>query len=274
MRSASPTYSGLSSGIDMGLPRERQHESQEPRLLREVVRAIQRLDPAAPDPLRGGVRFRVVGPQIPKNEVIKLYALLWDPSIKPMTAGFGTRPDAQGREFPQAPGSFPIQIDGTAWVGVADGKYRIAVIRRNGAAPARAIRRRLRKMWNSISTGLPADVEIRGQTIEIPIPSYLLAKIDLLSPRPDEAIDLRTVTFRWSSLPKAKSYFVGFGWKEEIPGGSRTNFSFNANTAETSFSLKDLPAADTAKLKPLQARRQGHVGRQRIRRRRQENRQL
>jgi serine/threonine protein kinase len=251
MRSASPTYSGLSRGIDMNYSREKQHESQEPRLLREVVRAVQRLDPIAPDPLRGGIRFRVVGPQIPKNEVIKLYALLWDPAIKPMTAGFGTRPDAKGTEFPQAPGSFPIQIDGTAWIGVADGKYRLAVMSAEwggtGPRDPEAPKQPVELDFNSV----PAEVEIQGQTVELKIRSYQLETINLSAPADGESIDLRTATFRWQGLPRAKHYWIEFGYKEKIPGGIRTNFIYDAKTAETSFSLANLSPADAAKFKPL-----------------------
>ncbi|HVC93239.1 MAG TPA: serine/threonine-protein kinase [Pirellulales bacterium] len=256
MGRACPTYTGLSRGIDMNVSREKQHESKEPRLLRDVVRAIQRLDPAAPDMLRGGIRFRIDGPQIPKNEVYKLYASLWDPSAKKMDVGFGTTSDPTGTPVPMPPGSFPIQIDGTAWIGVADGRYRICVWRAEwGAILPDAVAPQHVELDFS---GVSAEVEIRGQTIELPIRSYVLEVIALETPTKGEAIDLRTATFRWLGVPRAKYFRVRFVHDVTIPGGKTTNFECEAKLQGTEISLPRLPPADRAKFGPF---RHGSSGR-------------
>src|SRR5262249_11385531 len=250
MRRASPTYAGLSTGIDMNLPPDKQHESKEPRLLREVMRAVQRLDPSAPDTLRGGIRFRVVGPQIPKNEVIKLAASLWDPSIPAMEAGFGSRTGPGEETFPNPPGSFPIQLDGTAWIGVAEGKYRLAVWRAEWGATGFREAGSMQVMLDL--EALPQEVEIvGGQTIELPIHSHLLKRITLLSPAVGATLDLRTAVFQWSGVPEAKYYYVNFAHGRPIPGGMRTDTLYDAKVAATTFSLADIPEADVAKFSSL-----------------------
>jgi hypothetical protein len=259
MRCDSPTYSGLSYGIDMGLTRDKQHEAREPRMLREVVRSIQRLDPNAPDPLRGGIRFRVVGPQFSRNDVIKLYAALWVAPIDLNSAPFGMRGDGNGTNMvPSPPGSFPIGIDGTAWIGVADGKYRLSVFRGEwGGIDGPPDPNAAKGPVELDLSGLPKEVEIKGETIEIKIPSYGLQTVDLTAPADGEAIDFQTVTLRWSSLPRAKTYAIQFGHKEQIPGGVHTNFVLGTKTDATILSPADLSAAERAKLKPL---KQGSTG--------------
>jgi hypothetical protein len=253
MRTVSPTYAGLSVGINMGLPRDQQRESKEPRLLREVVRSIQRLDPKTHDPLCGGIRFRVVGPQISRNEVVKLYAALWDPSVDPKSTPFGTRSDWNGQMIPSPPGSFPIQIDGTAWIGVADGKYRLRVFRGEGGGIDGPPDPNAAKGPVELDfRGLPKDIEVKGETIELQIPSYVLETIALTAPADRQQIDLPTATFRWQSVPQARSYRIQFGYKEKISDGEvRINYIYDTSVEATSFSLANLPATDAAKFKPL-----------------------
>lgn len=253
MRLACPTYSGLSLGINMGRERNEQQEAREPRLVREVVRAIRRLDPAAADPLRGGIRFRIVGPQFSRNEVIKLYAALWDPASDPKSAPFGLRGDGNGNNMvPSPPGSFPIQIDGTAWIGVADGKYRLSVFRaesggRDGPPDPAAAKRPVELDFRN----LPSEIEIHGDTVELKIPSYELETVALIGPAEGEVVDLPAATFRWAGLANAKSYWVQFGQREEIPGGTRVNFVLDAKTDSANLTPASLSDVDRAKLSPL-----------------------
>ena len=85
------------------------------------------------------------------------------------------------------------------------------------------------------------------------IPSYVLETITLSAPADGEQIDLRTAAFQWRGSPPARSYRIQFGYKETIPGGSRTNYIYDASVEATSFSLANLSAADAAKFKPLKA---------------------
>src|SRR5258707_837599 len=212
---------------------------------------MQGLDPATPDTLRGGIRFRVEGPQIPENEVFKLHAALWDPSVAPNRAAFGETSDSTHEPVPMPPGSFPIQIDGTGWIGVADGKYRISVWRAEWGATRKSSSGAGAKHIELDFRGLPAEVEIHGQTIELPIRSYVLEEVALLAPPEGASLDLRTTVFLWSAVPQAKYFRIRFGCEEAIPGGKRTNYFYDEKLTGTSICLSNLPPAERAKFSLL-----------------------
>jgi hypothetical protein len=257
MRRACPTYSGLSFGINMGLPRDKQQEPKELRLVREVARAVRRLDPAAPDPLRGGIRFRIDGPQSPKNHWIFLNAALWgDPAIKPIDIGFGATTTPKGESWPLPPGQVPLQVDGTAWIGVADGKYRLAVW--EGGSGGRGESDPGSKPVALDFEGVPAEVEIRGETVEVRIRSYVLEEITLLAPAADAALDLVSANFHWSSVAGAKYYRIEFWHTYPIPGGMRGDIVTSAKVDGTSFSLASLPAAEVLKFSTLRRGSKGN----------------
>jgi hypothetical protein len=147
------------------------------------------------------------------------------------------------------PGSFPIQIDGTAWIGVADGKYRLYVWRAEWGAVGKIDSGTGAKHVELDFRGLPAEVEIHGQTIELPIRSYVLEEIALLAPSENASVDLRTTTFRWSGIPNASYYRVRFGGKE-----------CEVKLQGTSICLSSLPLADRAGLSPFKRGSRGGWG--------------
>jgi hypothetical protein len=105
---------------------------------------------------------------------------------------------------------------------------------------------------------LPAEVEIQGQTIEVPIRSYVLEDIALLAPAADRALDLPTTEFRWSKVAGAKSYRVHLVHSYPIAGGTRGEHVYGAKVEGTSFSPASLPAADVAKFSPLRRGSKGN----------------
>ncbi|MBI3862448.1 MAG: serine/threonine protein kinase [Planctomycetia bacterium] len=257
MRPACPVYAGVGQGINMGLPRDKQDQSKEPRLLRALSQAIRRLDPAAPDTLRGGIRFRLVGPLPSPQDWKFLRVSLWDRSLdNPVHSAFGAVGVPGGDLMPGHPGTFPLQLDGTAWVGVADGKYRIAVWH-TGSGGIGDGKSTPRKPVELEFRGVPAEVEIRGDTIEVPIRSYDLEEMSQVAPADGASVDLRQAAFRWSPVAKAVEFNLTIGHSIAIPGGTRTDFIFSEPVKGTTFSPADLPAA---KRKQFESLKRGHTG--------------
>ena len=193
--------------------------------------------------MRGGIRFRVVGVEIPEGHVAYFNVDLYDPTIKNPVV------------WPTHGGSFPTQLDQTVWVPVADGKYRLAVSRGGfyGSAPKkpRRVVRELPAGFELDFSELPPEVEIAGNTIELTIRAHELVELKLQEPADDATIDLRSAVFRWASVPQAAHYNIGFGHREKIPGGVRTNFIYDSKVESTSFSLGTIPDADQEKLEKL-----------------------
>jgi len=264
MRTACPAYAGVGQGINMNLARDRQDQSKEPRLLRALGQAIRRLDPAAPDTLRGGIRFRVVGPLPPANDWKFLRVSLWDPALEnPRHSGFGAigvpaspLGNRAGDFVPAHPGMFPLQLDGTAWVGVADGKYRLAV----WPAGFGGFSDKTRQPHTPVELdfrGVPEEVEIRGETIEVPIRSYALGEVSLLTPADNGSIDLRQATFRWSQPAGAAAFEIRVGHNAPILGGIRTEFIYSSHVKGTAFSPAELPDDKRTQFQSLKPGRTG-----------------
>jgi serine/threonine protein kinase len=248
MRVAFPTYAGRTSNIQQGREVGRDREMKECRMLREVQQSIRRLDPAAPDTLRGGLRFRIVGVDVPSGFVQYLQVALHDAKLK------------NPQLWPTPGGGAPSQLDQTVWVGVADGKYTLSVTRGGfwGGPSARGDTRKLPPAGFELDfDGLPTEVEIAGETKEFTIRARPLEVITLLQPAADAGVDLRTGAFHWAELPGAKYYTLGLAHEEPIPGGVRVNPLLDVRTESTSVSLESLPGADVKKLAPLTAGRTG-----------------
>jgi predicted Ser/Thr protein kinase/tetratricopeptide (TPR) repeat protein len=162
-----PVYAGVVSGLEMSHPRSHRLEPPECSVLRHVVHELRRLDPGFGDRLRGGLRFRITGLDLPPDLAAQLTLYLWEPA-----AG-----DTGDRW--QISGSVPVQLDQTAWVGVADGRYRLVVQKSGGGSwgvegsyGARA--RSLSGRMELDLSALPAEVEVRGRTVDLPpIRAYL-----------------------------------------------------------------------------------------------------
>jgi|GEM_PF-1293308 len=265
LRRACPIYSRLGHSVVTGLSRNDQPEANETRLLREVFSAVKRLDPNARDTMRGGIRFRIVGEQIPKSVAVFLQASLWE-DPKPKLGSFGGTFTPDGELVSLMPGTFPIQMDGTAWIGVADGKYRLRVFS-TGSGAGGAISAGAPQEDNEISLSrLAFDfadvtkdvIDIHGQTVEIPIRSRVLKEVAREAPAEGEKVDLATVVFRWREVPGATSYRIGFGYSEQVPGGVRGEEIWSTNVPGTNYTLANLPPPDNKKLARLKLGVEGY----------------
>jgi predicted Ser/Thr protein kinase/tetratricopeptide (TPR) repeat protein len=242
-RQTNPIYFGISNGIDSMQPRSLRLEPSNPRMLRHVAGTIRRLDPNSENPLRGGLRFRITGLDLPPELGLKLSLSLSD------AAG----PDAD----PGTVGEIPLQLDQTGWVGIVDGTYRLGV--RRGASSGYSTAHRgargsqLFQMLDIDCSAIPAIVEIKGTTIDLPpIRAFLLEEIREIEPDDGAAFNLADATFRWNAIPGAHHYELGFLTTVTKGGGTyltpllvcRTGSALALHTAE-------LPPADGDKLRSL-----------------------
>ena len=211
-RQVLPVYFGAAEGVESMRPRSLQFEPKDSRLLRLLAKTIRRLDPGGPDLLRGGLRLRITGVDLPPELGLHLSVTLSDAALA-----------VEGREergavnHPATATSveIPVQLDQSAWAGIADGRYRLEA--RSGSRTATFSRylgargAQLSRMLELDFSAMPADVDDRGETIDLPaIPSYLLEDIRLNDPAEDAAVDLANSSFRWGAIPGAEKYEVGF----------------------------------------------------------------
>jgi hypothetical protein len=162
-----PAYAGVVFALEMSHPRSLRLECQECSMLRHVAHAVRRLDPGSKDPLRGGLRFRITGLDLPPDLAVQLSLSLWD------STGPGRGKQEVGdRTVPAPLGSVPVRIDQKAWVGVADGRYRLAVHAGSKGGESSddfgARANLLLKRMELDFSGLPEEVEVRGNTVELP----------------------------------------------------------------------------------------------------------
>jgi serine/threonine protein kinase len=244
---AFPVYAGLNGGIESLRPHSLQWEAHEPRLLRHIARTIRRLDADSPELLRGGIRLRIAGLDLSPDMGIKLKVSLWNPDQSDPGRGHQV---IRNQEVPQPLGEAPVQLDQTAWVGVADGRYRLVVD--SGSRSSRGAGQAGRQ-YNSLEldfSELPEMVEVRGQTIELPaIRATLVEVLEGLEPAVDAAIDLQRTVFKWEAFPLAESYRVTI-WRTERNnfGGIYFKESYTASVSSTSLRLGELPAEEVQNL--------------------------
>ncbi|HVR75012.1 MAG TPA: serine/threonine-protein kinase [Planctomycetota bacterium] len=239
LRAVHPVYFGLTDGtLEVSRrPRSLAHEPVECRRLRHLAWAIGRLDPTAPGVLHGGLRLRVTGLDLPPDLALNLQLSIWDPALE------GT---ADGRRARSPLGQAPVQLDQSAWVGVADGAYRLAIKRGGSGASAQGSRGArasyLLEMLELDFSSLEAQgqVEIRGEPLELVIPARLLEEIQLLEPMGGER-DLEDTVFRWSGLPGAAYYEIHLFKLEEIGGGVYANEARTYKLETSSARLGALP---------------------------------
>jgi hypothetical protein len=178
----------------------------EHRLLDDIDAAIHQLDPSAPGVLRGGLRFHVDGLEFPPEVDLvfwpRITAAEVDPKLRiPFQASVVSR------------GGRPV------WVGVADGRYRLTIphpgkiIRSKSVSPSsRPIppddsTQRFHWLLEIDTSALPAEVEVRGKTIDLPpARARLLEEIKLTGPADRAPFDLTEGFFRWAPILGAAKY--------------------------------------------------------------------
>jgi tetratricopeptide (TPR) repeat protein len=162
LRARFPVYAGVTQGLEMSHPRSLRLEALECSALRFVVYSLRRLDATMKDPLRGGLRFRITGLDLPPDLVVQLSLTLWDPKSADAGAVRATL------------GNVVVQLDQTAWVGVADGRYRLAAqgtsrgSRSSASYGARANRLYGRMELDFSALNAKQVVEVRGNTVDLP----------------------------------------------------------------------------------------------------------
>ncbi len=164
-----PVYAGVVRGLAMARPRSHFQEPIECTQLRHVALAVRRLDPAFKDPLRGGLRFRISGLDLTPDIAVLLTVSIWDAAAGDTGRGWQV---VNGRQIPAPGGSVPIGLDQTGWVGVADGRYRLAVWKDGGGGVSTkefgARAGQLGKRMELDFSALPEVVEVKGGTVDLP----------------------------------------------------------------------------------------------------------
>lgn len=246
LQSVYPVYAGTNSGIESIRPRSLQWESNEPRLLRHIARKIHHLDPNSPELLRGGLRFRIAGLDVSPDVGLKLRVSLWDPENPDPGRGHQI---IRGQEVPHPLGEIPVQLDQTAWVGVADGRYRLVLDTGSRSAHGSGQADRQYTLLELDYSDLPEIVEVRGQTVELPaIRAGLVELLEGLEPAENARVDAQRTIFKWEAFPLAETYRVTI-WRTEQRGGA-TYFkeSCTKKVTRPELRLADLPADDIQKL--------------------------
>ncbi len=102
-----------------------------------------------------------------------------------------------------------------ARVGVADGRYRLKTTssgwERSSSPDEDPVLSRLSSLITIDYDTLPAEIEVRGGTVELPpIPARVRKELVLLEPRENAPVNLREVVFRWSAVEGAATNRVVF----------------------------------------------------------------
>jgi hypothetical protein len=247
LQAAFPVYAGTNGGIESLRPHSLQWESNEPRLLRHIARTIRCLDPNGMELLRGGIRLRIAGLDLSPDMGIKLRVSLWDPEHPDPGRGHQI---IRNQEIPQPLGEAPVQLDQTAWVGVADGRYRLVVDSGSRSSRGSGQAGRQYTMLDLDFSDLPELVEVRGQTVELPaIRATLVEVLEGLEPADNAAIDRAHTVFKWDAFPLAESYRVTI-WRTERNnfGGTYFKESYTTTASSTSLRWGDLTADEFQKL--------------------------
>lgn len=232
-------YFGMVSMMESFRPRSMRMEPEMQRFLRQIVEALQRLDPSTPNTLHGGLRFHLDPPDLPPE--LGLKALVSLARIDP-----DKTPDPHGPSTALAAGDVPIQLDRTAWLGVVDGRYRLTVKmgRTAGRTSSPLIQPGAQyELLEFDLTPLPAEITIQGETIDLPaIRPYFLKEMNLLEPADGAGVDLDQAAFRWDPIPGASRYEFELSANVRTLGGIiLTKFTADTKNAEPTFKIDDFP---------------------------------
>jgi hypothetical protein len=226
-------YFGLVSAQETIRPRSLGSEPEMQRMLRHMAGTIQRLDPSAPDVMRGGLRFHVEEPELPPELGLKAVV-----TLEKVSGADGSSPSASAEPtLPSATGEVPIQLDRTGLVGLLDGEYRLGVkMGRRPGTPPGPLGTQIGPQYQFLEfdlRALPAEVEVRGETIDLPaIRPYFSKEIGLTAPAEGAAIDLGQTEFQWNAVPEASRYELDLVGTVRTPGG----------TVLKSFTARDIGA--------------------------------
>jgi hypothetical protein len=204
----------------------------EHRLLADIDSAIHRLDADAPAALRGGLRFHVKGLEFPPQVSVGFDTRLISPGVAMKDAEIRT---GNGHALD---GRVELKGAQPAWIGVADGRYRLSI-----QFPGKSLyfsgkveetTRRFYSLLEVDYSELPAEVEIRGTTIDLPpLRARLIEELKLLAPVDRAPFDLKEGFFRWTPVPGAAKYQLEVMSVANNEQGGRSHQSFGSYETKT-----------------------------------------
>jgi tetratricopeptide (TPR) repeat protein len=205
LRSVYPMYAGVASVTSSGPKVENPiaREAAEAVLLRQAHDLARRLDPSRPAALRGGIRFKIDGVDIPADLAATANVVLTAPGVKPDPSFLPHR-------------TVPFRKD-RAEVGVADGTYALRLEGRGMSIPSG--RERFVRLLELDFDRLPKTVTIAGGYIDLTIPARTLAEVELLGPAAGAAFDPAADFLRWAAVPGAAYYRVGLSTQQDYKDG-------------------------------------------------------
>jgi hypothetical protein len=208
-----------------------------PRLLADIDAAIHQLDPSVPGVLRGGLRFHVDGIEFPPGVDLDFLPRITAPEVDPkLVIPFQASVVSRGGR--------PV------WVGVADGRYRLTIPHPMTMIlppiPPDDSRQRLLWLLAIDYSALPAEIEVRGKTIDLPpARARLLEEIKLMSPADRAPFDLTEGFFRWAPIPGATKYSLEIWiFDASVQGTTRYRALAGFETEATTVCLGVAPDQD------------------------------
>ena len=226
--SADPTAAGLKRFLgplggfqDTGDDRRRW-------LMVRIAAGRRRLAPDAPDRLRARLLFSTTGTPIPPSLKIRCAVKLADMELSAAAAA----------ELPSI--GFGLQPDGSGWLGVADGSYRLE-LGNTTRFPLDETARRFQHFMAIDAKALPAAVQVQGANVVLPpVRIWLRAEVELSTPAAGAQVDLDRDVFAWSAVPGAAYYEVVFD--RHLEGIRLGSLVERARVEATTLRVADRPA--------------------------------
>lgn len=227
-----PYYSGVNSYLGSSLPTSSDLSGEECQLVNDLCNDLARLAPEKHTQPAGGIEFALDGATLPADVVMGVQLILCDVDVD--------NPDENLTQ--RLPRITRLSPDGRAFVGVLDGRYRLAF----AGTQARWTQEsgRFMGLMQIDTDHWPTEVTIRGQRMQLPPAHIRLAEeVQLLLPKQGEILRLDDAEFRWQTVPQAEYYQVRFQYSIESPHSTSTVFAF-IRTTEPQLRLDTLNAFD------------------------------
>lgn len=234
IRSVFPIYPGTDPAAPPGTKsRGPIPVDPERSLLADIDAAIHRLDPNAPEAMRGGLRFHVAGLEFPPEVAVSFSPRLIAPGVDAKFA------EIRSSIWNGAILAEQLSLEGgrPAWVGVADGRYRLSIPTPgksySHSGPPDETTRRFYSLLEVDYSGLPEEFEVHGATVDLPpLRARLLEEIKLLGPADRAPFDLAEGFFRWTPVPGAAKYLFQLAVIVPNEEGGTTHKTFGSYQTE------------------------------------------
>ncbi|HVJ82540.1 MAG TPA: hypothetical protein VNC50_15835, partial [Planctomycetia bacterium] len=195
LRRAFPVYHGVARLIVISEKEGNRigRAGPESLLLKEADRLAQKLNPARSSPLKGGIRFKLVGAELPAEVVWDANIDLWDLRLR-----------KDHRFMPSCRVPF---VKNAAEIGVAAGEYRIAIEGTNASYSGQDAARAVRMIEWELDD-LPGQVAVKDAVIDVPIRLRKLAELALVAPAAGATFDPNVDALQWRPVEGASKYRV------------------------------------------------------------------